>query len=122
MIFGIQIIGVLFSVIMIYFTFLFYKRANYEKTGLVFWFLVWTGFAILIMFPQIAYGIMGVLAIERTADFMYASGMLVFSVILFYLFNITKQTQKKVEMLVRKTAIRDALTEEKEKKRKKRKK
>ena len=91
MIFGVQILILLFGLVMIYFTFLYYKRANYEKFGLVFWMLIWIGFIFLGMFPQTVYGVMEALSIERTADFFYAGGILLFSVVLFYLYNITKK-------------------------------
>ncbi|MBW2964721.1 DUF2304 domain-containing protein [Candidatus Woesearchaeota archaeon] len=108
MIFGFQIIGLLFGLVMVYFTFLYYKRANYDKTGLIFWFVVWLGFIILVMFPQMVYGVMGVLHIERTADFFYISGFLFFSVVLFYVYNNTKKNQKQLETLVRNLAFKQA--------------
>lgn len=108
MIFGVQIIGLLFGLVMVYFTFLYYKRANYDKTGLVFWFAVWLGFIVLVMFPQIIYGVMGVLQIERTADFFYVSGFLFFSVVLFHVYNTTKKNQKQLELLVRNLAFKQA--------------
>jgi hypothetical protein len=113
MLFGVQILILLFGLVMIYFTFLYYKRANYEKTGLIVWFLIWLGFIFIGLFPQTIYGVMQLLAIERTADFFYAGGMLFFSVLLFYIYNITKKNQKQVETLVRKIAIKDAEKENK---------
>lgn len=107
MIFGVQIIGLLFGLVMIYLTFLYYKRANYDKQGLVFWFLVWLGFIFLAMFPSTIYGIMELLKIERTADFFYISGFLLFSAVLFYVYNITKKNQKQLETVVRKIAFKN---------------
>lgn len=107
MIFGVQILILLFGLVMIYFTFLYYKRANYEKVGLVFWLLVWLGFIFLGMFPQTVYGVMEALSIQRTADFFYAGGMVLFSVVLFYLYNITKKNQKQIEIVVRKLAFKE---------------
>lgn len=108
MLFGVQILILLFGIVMIYFTFLYYKRSNYEKFGLVFWLLVWLGFIFLGMFPQTVYGVMEALSIERTADFFYAGGILLFSVVLFYLYNITKKNQKQIEIVVRKMALAQA--------------
>jgi len=119
MLFGVQILILLFGLVMIYFTFLYYKRSNYDKVGLVFWFLVWLGFIFLGMFPQTVYGIMEALAIERTADFFYAGGMVVFSVVLFYMYNITMKNQRQVEILVRKLAFKDAGMKPKVRKQKK---
>ena len=108
MLFGFQILGILFGLIMMYLTFLYYKRANYDKTGLIFWFLVWVGFTFLVAFPSITYGVMDVLEIERTADFFYVSGFLFFSLILFYVYNLTKKNQKQLETLVREIAFKRA--------------
>lgn len=105
---GIQILMFLFCLIMIYFTFLYYKRSNYDKIGFAFWMLVWFGFIALGAFPQTFYGVMEVLAIERTADFVYAGGMALFSVVLFYLYNITKKNQRQLEIVVRKIACKEA--------------
>jgi len=105
MILGFQIIGTLFALVMAYFTFLYYKRAKYDTTGLVFWLAVWCGFLVLTLFPATFYGIMQTLDIQRTADFIYAGFMLVFSVVLFYMYTVTRTTQKRMEMLVRKVAI-----------------
>lgn len=113
MLFGVQILILLFGLIMVYFTFLYYKRANYDKVGLVVWFLIWLGFIFLGIFPQTVYGIMQLLAIERTADLFYAGGMLFFAVLMFYLYNITKKNQKQVETLVRMLAIRETEKHEK---------
>jgi hypothetical protein len=115
MIFGVQILILLFGLVMIYFTFLYYKRANYEKIGLIVWFLIWLGFIFLGVFPQTVYGVMQLLAIERTADFFYAGGMLFFSVLMFYLYNLTKKNQKQLETLVREMAFKKADKEEKKK-------
>lgn len=118
MLFGIQILGILFGLVMMYFTFLYYKRANYDRRGLVFWFVIWAGFIILAAFPSTVYGVMELLEIERTSDFFYISGFLLFSVVLFYLYNITKKNQKQVEAIVRKIAHKEADKKTAKKKRK----
>lgn len=107
MLFGVQILGLLFGLVMIYVTFLYYKRANYDRRGFIFWFVIWIGFIFLAMFPKTLYGIMEILKINRTADFFYISGFLFFSVVLFYIYNITKKNQKQLEVLIRKIAFKD---------------
>ncbi len=59
----------------------------------------------MVMFPETMYSIMETLSIQRTVDFFVIGGFLFFSVIIFYLYIIVKQTQKKVEMIVRKVAL-----------------
>jgi len=59
----------------------------------------------MVMFPETMYSIMETLSIQRTVDFFVIGGFLFFSVMIFYLYVVVKQTQKKVEMVVRKVAL-----------------
>ena len=59
----------------------------------------------MVMFPETIYGIMETLSIQRTVDFFVIGGFLFFSVIIFHLYVVVKQTQKKVEMVVRRVAL-----------------
>ena len=113
MILGVQLIGILFALIMIYFTFLYFKRKQYGTRGFVVWLIIWLGFLVLVTFPQSVYGIMEALHIERTVDFFVIGGFLVFSVILFHLYILTKEMQHKLEELVRNIAIRGVKGEKK---------
>jgi len=68
------------------------------------------------MIPETIYGVMEVLQIQRTVDFFVIGGFLIFSVVLFHLYIITKENQKKVEELVRKIAIEGTKHEKKTRK------
>ena len=108
MIEGIQIIGVLFGLVMVYLTYLYYKRQSYSTRSFVLWMAVWLIFIVTTVFPASLYGIMEELAIERTVDFFIIGGFMFFAVIIFYLFVIIKSLEKKIEQVVRKTAIKKA--------------
>ena len=105
MIYGLQIVGMLFALIMLYLTFLYYKKDSYGGRSFFIWFCVWLFFLLMVMFPTTIYGIMETLNIKRTVDFFVIGGFLFFSVIIFHLYVVVKQTQKKVEYVVRKVAI-----------------
>lgn len=105
MIFGIQIIGILFGLIMVYFTFLYYKRKEYEKYSFFIWIFIWLFFLFIVMVPEVLYAVMEILKVERTVDFFVIGGFFIFSIIVFYLFVITKRTERKVENLVRNFAL-----------------
>lgn len=105
---GIQIIGFLFGLVMLYLTFLYYKRGDYESRSFVVWVCVWLFFLIMTMLPKTIYGLMETLKIERTADFFVVSGFLFFSLVIFYLFVTLKSMQKKIEKMVREIAIKKA--------------
>lgn len=108
MILELQLLGVLFSFVMIYFTFLYFKRRDYDVTSFIFWIVVWVWFMFIVLFPKTVYSIMQALKIERTVDFFVMSGFLFFAIMIFYMFGLVKKNQKKVEDLVRKIAIERA--------------
>ncbi len=105
MIIGIQLMAIIFILIMIYLTFLYYKKSHYSAASLSLWMAVWLGALLLVLFPETLYGIMETLKIERTVDFFVISGFMFFTVLIFYLYNAVKQMQRKMERLVRKIAI-----------------
>lgn len=105
MIFGLQIIGLLFGLVMLYFTFLFYKKRAYDDKSFLIWILVWSFFLVMVIFPQTIYGLMETLEIERTVDFFVIGGFLFFSIVLFYLYVIVKKCQRRIEYLIRKIAL-----------------
>ncbi len=105
MIYGLQMVGMLFALIMLYLTFLYYKRDSYGGRSFFIWFCVWLFFLFMVMFPTTIYGIMETLNIKRTVDFFVIGGFLFFSVIIFHLYVAVKNTQKKVEMVVRRVAL-----------------
>ncbi|MBN2566813.1 DUF2304 domain-containing protein [Candidatus Woesearchaeota archaeon] len=106
MIYGLQLIGILFGLVMVYITFLFYKRRDYELRGFVAWLGIWLVFLALVLFPSTIYGVMETLRIERTVDFFVIAGFMFFAVLIFKVYDTTKRTQKKVESLVRGFAMR----------------
>lgn len=106
MLFGVQIIGILFSLVMIYFTFLYYKRNNYDTRFLFVWILVWLAFLVLVTWPKTIYGVMEFLEIKNTADFFVIIGFLFFAVAIFYMFTVTKKLENKMDILVRELAIK----------------
>lgn len=101
---GIQIIGIIFALVMLYFTYVYYKRKSYSYRSLILWGLVWFGVLFLVSFPQIVYGIMGSLQIQRTADFFVMAGFVFFSVVIFHLYITVKKNNEKMEELVRNIA------------------
>lgn len=106
MIYGLQIIGILFGMIMIYMTFLYYKKNAYDGKSFVLWTLLWVFFLAIVAFPETLYGVMETLEIKRTVDFFVISAFLFFSTAIFYLYISTKRNQHKIEEIVRKIAIK----------------
>lgn len=105
MITGIQIIGVLFALIMLYLTFLYYKKNSYSGRSFALWTVIWVGFLLATFFPSTLYLVMEELSIERTVDLFIIGGFMFFAVVIFYLFVIIKGLEGRIEKLVRQVAI-----------------
>jgi hypothetical protein len=108
MILGIQILGILFALIMIYITFLHQRRNEFTIKESIFWFGAWIAFFILVIFPNVLDPILrDVLQIARTLDFFIVLGFIFLLGIVFHTYTIMRKTQNRVESLVRKIAIKN---------------
>jgi hypothetical protein len=105
MISGVQVLGILFCVIMLYLTYVQYRRKSYGYRSLILWVLVWLAALVVVSFPKTIYGLMQVLEIQRTADFFVLFGFAFFAVIVFYMYITVKRNNEKLEGLVRSLAM-----------------
>ena len=103
---GIQILGVLFGFFMMYYTFLQYKRKEFTVKEYSFWFLFWAAFVAVTLFPQVLDPILTTLNIGRTLDLFIIGGFLFIVFIVFYTYTLVRKNQKKLEEVVRKTALK----------------
>ncbi|MBI4451295.1 DUF2304 domain-containing protein [Candidatus Woesearchaeota archaeon] len=102
---GVQLIGIVFALAMLYLTFLYYKRNEYGLHDFIIWICVWVMAIFIVSFPTTIYGVMEALEIKRTADFFALAGFMFFSVVIFYLYVTTKKTKRRMEEVVRRIAI-----------------
>ena len=119
MLLGVQFLGILFALMMIYFTFLYYKRNNYDRKSLIIWILIWLAFLSMVLFPKTIYAIMQALEIQRTVDFFVVAGFLAGAVIIFHIFNIAKKNEKKLEYIIRTLSLQEGIKAEYQKQKRK---
>lgn len=106
---GIQFIGMLFGVFMIYITFLHQRRKEFTIKESVFFFSAWIFLMIIAIFPtSLDFFVLDVLKISRRLDFFIILGIIFIVGLLFHIYTVMRTTQNKVENLVREIAIRDA--------------
>jgi len=72
----------------------------------IFWVVVWAAGGVLLAFPNSASLLTQQLHVARVTDFYLILGLMFFSVITFLNSTSTKRTEKRVEELVRKIAIK----------------
>tara|TARA_Y100000310_G_scaffold94401_1_gene92011 strand:+ start:11242 stop:11586 length:345 start_codon:yes stop_codon:yes gene_type:complete len=105
MIIGIQIIGILFSLFMIYYTFIHYKKNEFTVKESVFWFVIWTLFLFLTLVPQILDPVISTLRIARTLDLFVILGFMFLIGCVIYTYGLVRINQKRLDGIVRKVAF-----------------
>ena len=103
---GIQILGMLFGFFMIYYTFLQYKRKEFTIKEYSFWFVFWSAFVIVTLFPQVLDPVLYTLNIGRTLDLFIIAGFLFLIFVVFYTYTIVRKNQRKLEEVVRNIALK----------------
>lgn len=108
MILGIQIVGVLFGLFMIYLSYLYSKRKEFTLKEWVFWSILWVGFIVVTLSPSSLNVIVkGIFALKRPLDFYIIIGFMFLTGAVFYTYTIVRKTQKKIETIVRKMALKE---------------
>lgn len=105
MVLGIQVIGVLFGLFLIYLTFLFHKRKEFTFNEWAFWTVIALLFMVVSLFPQILDPIVKTLSLTRTMDLFIILGFMFLIAAVFYSYKITRATQKRLEEVVRIIAL-----------------
>ena len=108
MILGIQIIGLLFGSLMLYITFVHFKKRDFTIKESVFWLGLWSAFLVVTLFPAIADPIVSTLDISRKLDFFVILGILFMITAVYHTYTIVRANQRKLEDVVRAIAIEKA--------------
>ncbi|MBS3122419.1 DUF2304 domain-containing protein [Candidatus Woesearchaeota archaeon] len=107
---GIQILGLLFSLVMLYFTFLHYKRKEYSVETFLFWIVLWIGFIFMVIFPtSLDFVIKDILKFGRRLDFFIIGGFIFLIALVYYNYITVKSIRIKVEKVIRKIALENAV-------------
>ncbi len=108
MVLGIQILGSIFALFMLYVTFLHQKRKEYTVKEYIFWTFFWIVFGLISIFPQWLDAISAKLTLSRTLDLFTILGFMFLITLTVYVYDVARKTQRKVDDVVRKIAIEDA--------------
>jgi len=107
MILGIQILGIIFGLFMIYYCYLKLKRKEFNNIEFGFWLFSWAVLIFLVLFPHsMDFLVKGVLNMSRTLDFFIIIGFMFLIGLTFYTYSIVKKLNKKIETIVRETAFK----------------
>lgn len=108
MITGVQIIGILFSLAMMYLTFVHSKRQAFGKSETTGWLLLWVALILALLFPNTFNIFTERLGIARAFDLFTVVGFIIVLSMSFHNYVVTSRLRKKLETTVREKALQDS--------------
>ena len=103
--FWIQLLGIIFGVAMMYFTFVKYKRKEISNTECTLWMIGWIALIGIAIVPSLLDAIIKPLNFYRRLDFFVVVGFFTILGLAFYNYSLVKKMEYKMEQLVRETAV-----------------
>jgi len=107
MILGLQIIGILFSLIMVYFALLHYKKGHLNGMEISSWIIIWVLVIFVVIFPEVVRIYANSFAVSRVLDLLIAGAFVVVFIMVASSYVRVSQLEKRIEELVRKLALKE---------------
>jgi hypothetical protein len=104
---GIQILGLLFGLFSLYWTFLNWKREEFSAKETIVWIAIWILFIIVILLPKsMEFIVTDIFSVSTVIDFFIIMGIMFLMIITYYNYTAIRRQQKRVEKLVRELALK----------------
>ncbi len=113
MLLGIQIVGILFGLCMVYYSYLTYKKNEFNKSEFLVWALIWILFIFMTILPSSLEPIVKTMSLKRSFDLLVICGFIFLTTLAYYNYLLIKKMRKKMEILVRKVTLSKSDYEEK---------
>lgn len=106
--FGLQIIGIVFGLSMLYLSYRDYRRREIYFKDFMVWLTIWVGFLFAVSFPGTLEIVSESLGIVRVLDLLIIfSIMLLFSLV-FMVYDTVRKSERKIDKVVEAVALKDA--------------
>lgn len=102
---GLQIVAILFALWMIYFSYLHFRRGEFNRYEFAIWEILWLGLIAIVIFPKSVQFILTTFSITRTFDLVVIVGMIILFGVTFRNYVVVKRLEKKIELTVRKDSL-----------------
>ena len=106
MIIGLQIVAILFSLSMVYFAALNYKRGELNGGEIAGWMGIWLFTIIVVIFPELLRTFAKTFLFARVFDMMVVGAFILVILMASSAYMRTKRNEKKLEDLVRKLSLK----------------
>lgn len=100
-----QLLAVLFALCMIYIVNIHKKKAALSRTEVFLWYLLWLGFMVIALFPNVLLGIVNVFHFARVFDLLVVIAFMVLTVVIVMTYFRQRETDKRIEDFIRRKAI-----------------
>lgn len=107
MILGLQITGIMFALLMIYFALLHYKKQHLSGIEIASWLLIWVLVILVVLFPDIVRVYAMSFSVSRVLDLLIAGAFIVMFVMVASAYVRVSELEKRLEDLVRKLALKE---------------
>jgi len=107
MILGLQLTAIIFALMMIYFALIHYKKGQLNGMEILSWITIWLVAMFIVAFPEILRTYAKAFFVTRVFDLMVIGGFILVITLVSAAYIRSKRTEKKLEELVRKLALRD---------------
>ena len=110
---GVQIIAIFFAVFMIYVAFLHWKRKDIKGGEIFFWIVLWGGFILITLFPDILQNITKKLFFTRVMDFLMVIAFMILAFLGFQNHVSNRRMERKIEEFIRREVLEKIKKEKK---------
>lgn len=107
MITGVQIIGIIFGLLMAYFTFLHRKRKEFSRIEAIAWLVLWTGLIVLMIIPNALNIFTERLGIARAFDLFAVVGFIIILSLSYHNYVMIGKLKRKLETNIRQEALKN---------------
>ena len=105
---GLQLVVVVFAVLMVYLTYISYRKKQFSQKDFWFWALVWVLAIFAVFFPESLTRLMQSMQLGRVMDLLFIASFLLLFALVFFLYKTVRENQKKVEKVVEKVALKES--------------
>ncbi|MBI2662866.1 DUF2304 domain-containing protein [Candidatus Woesearchaeota archaeon] len=103
---GIQIVGTVFGLFMIYYSFLNYKKKEFTASEFTLWLISWFCLIVITLFPNsLNFFVENIFSMGRPLDFFIVIGFLFLITLTFYNYNLNKKNSRIIQKLVQEIAF-----------------
>lgn len=119
MILGIQVVSFVFALIMIYLSYVNFRKKEIDKVDFYTWLIIWIAASSVVLFPEMLRDFSSRFLITRLFDLMVVAGFILLISMTAKTYVRSNKTEKKMEEFLRQDAIKNAIIPRKKSSKKK---